>query len=120
MILAAGLVLGAGIAKADSHGWPGDRDASAYALELNAAGLSTTPSSASGAASTVCWKRAEGYSEALMIQYLVDPPRPMPRWAATVAITGAEYHFCPQYAGSLAPRSGGGTDISYPQRRGHK
>jgi hypothetical protein len=90
MLLAAGLVVGAGVAKADA----GDMDAYTYAVEI---GGSSSVSSARALALEVCARRAEGYSESGLIVYLELPPKPVTAHEATMVVVEAEWHFCPHY-----------------------
>lgn len=96
LILAlAGLVLGAGLAKADTRG---DMNAYAYLSEINSSGMSGSVFSARNLASTVCEKRAEGITESEAISYMEAPPPPIATHHQEVAmVLGAEWHFCPSY-----------------------
>jgi hypothetical protein len=98
MLLGAALILGAGVAKAD--GSPGDRDGALYAQELTAAGLPNDTATANQLASVICETRWQKTSEADTIKLEHDGSGyPTPK--ATIAVTGAEFHFCPQYSVKL-------------------
>jgi hypothetical protein len=107
MLLAAGLIIGVGIAKAEPYhyGSPGDHDATAYGYELSAAGVvGGTPSKAGSLAATICQARAAGHSEHEMVDYAEQFP--MSRASAIAVVTGAEYHFCVLYATSFNSGTG--------------
>jgi hypothetical protein len=94
MLGATGLVIAAGVAKAD--GSRSDHSAYAYAAELRADGMSGTADSAENLAAQVCLARTNGHTEQEAISYAETMP--MPSKMATDVVMGAEWHFCPQYA----------------------
>ena len=97
MLLAAGLVVGAGIAKSEpvSHGSVGDHSGVAYALELQSVGVGGSPD-ATDMGTVVCQRRADGTSEHDLIRQLQEPGYSFEM--AMTAVLGGEFHFCPQYA----------------------
>jgi hypothetical protein len=98
MLGAAGLVVGAGLANADSYGYKGDHDANAYELELMADGAIPTNGSVADLAQKVCKERAAGYSEKELMDRLENPSATHygTKWSVDT-VMGAEFHFCPEY-----------------------
>jgi hypothetical protein len=108
LILAlAGLVLGAGLAKADPAGngnlyYPsgskGDQSVLAYYNDVTAVGITFTNgyASANHDGALVCSRLANGGNEAALINELVVNNSET-RNQAKVAVWSAEWHFCPTY-----------------------
>ncbi len=99
------VALGLGFASAaHGDGSLGDHSGTAFAAELNAAapndGLpDITADQATNMAKVVCVVRQGGSSEAATITKMTDPPK-SPHQYAVALVTGAEYHFCPEYRGA--------------------
>ena len=107
--LLGGLTAGAvacGIAvsrPASAVGSVGDQSGTAFAAELNAAapndGLpDTTAAQARNIALLLCAQRRGGLSEAEIITQMTGPQQP--HQYAVVMVKGAEFHFCPEFAGA--------------------
>jgi hypothetical protein len=94
MLGAAGLVLGAGLARANTYGDINDHDADAYALTLDADGWLGTPSQARGMAIAVCSNRMKGASERALTDQLA---KTYSTNLAVDMVDDAEFHFCPAY-----------------------
>jgi hypothetical protein len=121
MLGAAGLVIAAGIAKADSdyplYGHEGDRDVAAFASELYPFGVYLSAPQASQVAKNICGEEAEGYTRAQEEE--VTEQAHYSIGYSVYAVMGAEWHFCPQFdslhvpSGPEAPPPG--PPVSAPQ-----
>jgi Protein of unknown function (DUF732) len=98
----AAISLGAGVAQAHTDNGPfsgpqGDRDASAYWVDVNPFG-SGSVTSASRLANTICSKLADGFSEGRLIAVIAQTPDTTTAVSdATFIVHAAEWHFCPTY-----------------------
>jgi Protein of unknown function (DUF3761) len=110
MLGAAGLVIAAGVAKAD--GSRGDHNAYAYAAELRTDGMSGTADSAENLAAQVCLARTNGHTEQEAISYAETMP--MPTKMAVDVVMGAEWHFCPAYDSLHMGDYGGPPSVTPP------
>jgi hypothetical protein len=100
MLTAAGLVVAAGIARADvdgavyGGGSMGDRDAYSFWNQLDEYSH-VTVATAQDVATTTCRMRADGQSEGRVVNAMaavgIDSD------VARLAVHGAEFHFCPTY-----------------------
>jgi hypothetical protein len=97
---AAGLVIGAGLASADTYGSKGDHNEHAYAMELRADGMAGTDIQAEGAALMVCEKRGQGFSEEA-IKTQLETLHGMSVSMAGDVVEGGEWHFCPQFENEI-------------------
>jgi hypothetical protein len=98
MLGAAGLVIGAGMAHADSG-----PDIAGYYNALENDGLITGPTASSLRVGTmVCRDLRLGETDGQIIDYLVNPPNPIPRFFATDVVVDAHMYLCPDATGSLA------------------
>lgn len=102
MLTAAGLVISAGIARADVDGGVygggsmGDHDAYSFWNQLDDIGMRGTVTSAQHIADTVCSQRAAGVSEGKLVS-LASADGTFDSVVARLAVHGAEFHFCPTY-----------------------
>jgi hypothetical protein len=96
MFGASGVVLGAGIADADTYGYLGDQDGTAYAREMSPEGGDQTPFQARNFAVALCTGRRGGESEQALIIELQT--HNYSTRLAVDTVVGAEFHFCPEYA----------------------
>lgn len=121
MLGAAGLVIGAGLAHADTYGARGDHSGYALARELEADGWIATSEQTRDMAITVCEQRAAGNSTDTVIDHWETNfahkgvPTSHDQIVLAVDITlGGEWHFCPEY-GAPAPSSSvpsqGGSEV---------
>lgn len=122
MLLAAGLVIGAGIAKADTnlptYGTQGDQNPYLLVAELRAVGWDTaTPAGVESEAWHVCALRASGTSRRALIDLYET------KYSSSVSIQmemGAEWHFCPAYDSVQTPvPTGPDTTVGYVHTAGH-
>lgn len=100
MLTAAGLVVAAGIARADvdgaayGGGTMGDHDAASFWNELDQIGIVGTVTAARDLAGTVCELREAGTSEGQLVSMTADD---FSASVARLAVHGAEFHFCSTY-----------------------
>jgi hypothetical protein len=99
MLGAAGLVVGAGLAKADvgpfrTYGYEGDHNPTSLVLEMGHVGWTMTTEQARETAYGMCGERINGTSERTLIRGL---ERNHTIEVSITAVSGAEYHFCPAY-----------------------
>lgn len=95
MLGAAALVIGAGLARADStKGHEGDMSVPALIAEEAPYGANLTPEVAMRVALNICGGHAMGYTRDQMIATTL---RTSTTEYAVTAVMAAEYHFCPQY-----------------------
>jgi hypothetical protein len=99
-------LLGTGLAtpaSADIYGRQGDHDAYALTRTMRDDGYTGTVDYARQMANVICARRAEGYSQHAMQDYVSDwtghkPSTPdNPDDLAIATVYGAEVHFCPTY-----------------------
>lgn len=101
MLTAAGLVVGAGVARADVDGGVygggsmGDRDAYSFWNQLDGIGMTGTVADAQHLAATVCTNLVAGVSEGRLVSLAVGGT--IDSGVARLAVHGAEFHFCPTY-----------------------
>jgi hypothetical protein len=97
LVGAAALVIGPGVAKAETHGSMGDHDPYAFAMELATDSLSpVTVDQARSLAINVCITRSsDGVSEQDLI-HAMEATKSID--LAVDTVMGAEWHFCPAYA----------------------
>jgi hypothetical protein len=106
----AGLVLGAGLAKADpvnsggSHlyyqpsGQLGDQSAVLYDSDLEQVGVGGSPTAAGKLGHAICGYLASGVFEDELINTTMDTPGyNVTRNQAKATVLSAEWHFCPSY-----------------------
>jgi hypothetical protein len=80
-------------------GGRGDHSAVNYRDELRYAGIAHEDAvNAADLGSRLCAKRYEDYSERQLIRQLDGPDTPYTVEEAVAMVTGAEWHFCPEYS----------------------
>ncbi len=98
MLGAAGLVIAAGIARADEHpmyGFEGDQNVQAFIPEMYPEGVYLTAAQAFQMAKNVCGEQAMGASREHEIN--VTKAQGYSSWYSIDSVMGAEWHFCPQF-----------------------
>lgn len=101
--IVAGMAVGVGLASSANAtiaviGSRGDHDPYNYRDELRYTGLYHEDApNAESLASRVCGKRAMSYNEEQLVSGLIGPDPLYTSEQAVMIVSGAEYHFCPDY-----------------------